>query len=252
MSAILPDPDPDDRLARAEAALWDAHVPDGPSENIVAQTRAALQTAAVQSNLNPFPWRRTMLATLKLTAAALAATAGLSYLAFSPRVEATVTFAEVAQKLHDAHTLSYRISVQNPELPGQKGSLKIIGREYYKDPGLVRTETDPPQQSITIVDTNQGKIIVLDPSSKRAMLQTWNLEGTIKRRLRDRAGNQIDQLRGMADKEGKPADKRSIGDVEAQGFLVEADGMDRPGAKAATRHRDHDPYLGSVLPGFHE
>ena len=166
-----------------------------------------------------------MLTLLKLTAAALVAAAGLSYLALVPRAEATVTFAEVAQKLHDAHTLSFRISTQMPEMPGKKGPLKMTGREYYKDPGLVRTEFDPPQAVVTIMDTNQGKILTLDPSSKLAMLQEWKLDGDLKRRLRDRAGNQIEQLRAMAGKEGKPAGKRRIGDVEAQGFRVEADGI---------------------------
>ena len=225
MSATPPDPEPDDRLARAEAVLRDAPVPEGPGADVIARTRAALRTAADRPTFIPFPWRRTMLTLLKLTAASLAAAAGLSYLAFLPRAEATVTFAEVAQKLHDAHTLSFRISTQMPEMPGKKGPVKLTGREYYKDPGLVRSESDAPQAVVTIMDTNQGKILTLDPSSKVAMLQDWNLDGELKRRLRDRAGNQVEQLRSMAGKEGKPAGKRRIGDVEAQGFRVEADGM---------------------------
>jgi outer membrane lipoprotein-sorting protein len=221
MSAPPPDPEPDDRLARAEAVLRDAPVPEGPGADIIAQTRAALRTAADRPTLNPFPWRRTMLTLLKLSAAALAAAAGLSYLAFSPRVEATVTFAEVVQKLHDAHTLSIRFSTQIPEMPGKKGPIKITGREYYKDPGLFRSESEPPQAVVTIMDTNQGKILSLDPSSKIAMLQDWKPDADLQRRLRDRAGNQIEQLRAMAGNDGKPAGKRRIGDVEAQGFRVE-------------------------------
>ncbi len=225
MSATTPDPEPDDRLARAEAVLRDAPLPVGPAPDVIARTRAALRMAADRPTFIPFPWRRTMLTMLKLTAAALAAAAGLSYLALMPRAEATVTFAEVAQKLHDAHTLSFRISTQMPKMPGKEGPLKMTGREYYKDPGLVRTEFDPPQAVVTIMDTNQGKILTLDPSSKLAMLQEWKIDGDLKRRLRDRAGNQIEQLRAMAGKEGKPAGKRRIGDVEAQGFRVEADGI---------------------------
>ena len=85
-----------------------------------------------------------MLTLLKLTAATLAAYAGLSYLAFSPRVEATATFAEVAQRLRDAHTLSFHTTVQIPKMPGPKGPLTVTGREFYKDPGLFRSESDPP------------------------------------------------------------------------------------------------------------
>jgi outer membrane lipoprotein-sorting protein len=162
-----------------------------------------------------------MLTLLKFTAAAaLAVTAGLSYLSFVPRAEGTVTLAEVAQKLHDAHTLSLRISAQ---MPGQKGPT--TGREYYKDPGLVRTEFDGPPAVITIVDTNQGKVLTLDPSAKLALLQDMKLDGDLQRSLRDRAGNQVERLRAMAGKQGKPVGKRRIGDVEAQGFHLEEDGL---------------------------
>jgi outer membrane lipoprotein-sorting protein len=220
MSATTPDPESDDRLARAEAVLRDGPVPEGPAPDVIARTRAALRMAANRPTFIPFPWRTPMLTMLKLTAAGLAAAAGLSYLAFVPRAKATVTFAEVAQKLHDAHTLSFRLSVQ---MAGQKGPT--TGREYYKDPGLFRTESDAPQAAVTIVDTNQGKVLMLDPASKLAMLQEWKLDGDLQRRLRDRAGNQIEQLRALAGKEGKPAGKRRIGAVEAQGFHVEADGL---------------------------
>ncbi len=233
MSATTPDPKPDDRLARAEAVLRDAPVPKGPAPEVIAQTRAALQIAANRPTLIPVPWRRTILTMLKLTAAALAAAAGLSYLAFVPRAEATVTFAEVAQKLHDAHTLSFRMSVQ---MPGQKGPT--TGREYYKDPGLVRTEIDAPQAAVTIIDTNLGKILMLDPPPRSPCSRTGNSTQIYSVALRDRAGNQVEQLRAMAGKEGKPAGKRRIGDVEAQGFQVEADGFPwtvwvDAGAKAA-------------------
>ncbi len=220
MSATTPDPEPSDRLARAEALLRDAPVPDGPAPDVIARTRAALRMAADRPNSIPFPWRRTMLTMLKLTAAAAAAAAGMAYLAFGPRAEATVTFAEVAQKLHDAHTLSYRISVQ---MPGQKGPT--TGREYYKDPGLTRAEFDAPQAGVTIMDANQGKVLMLDPTSKVAMLQEWKPGADLQRRMRDQAASEVEHLRALAGKEGKPAGRRRIGDVEAQGFQVEADGF---------------------------
>ena len=81
------------------------------------------------------------------------------------------------------------------------------------------------QAVVTIVDTNQGKILTLDPSSKIAMLQEWNLDGEQKRSMRDRAGSQVEHLRAMAGKEGKPVGERRIGQVEAQGFHVETDGL---------------------------
>ncbi len=220
MSVRAPNPEPDDRLARAEAIMRDAPVPEGPDADVIARTRDALRAAAERPTPNPYPWRRIMFTALKLTAAAIAAAVGLSYVALSPKAEATAVFAEAAQKIHDAHTLSYRMSLK---MPGQE--KPTMGREYYKDPGLVRSEFDAPQAAITIMDTNLGKILTLDPSSKIALSQEWKLSEDLRRKQRERAGNQVEQLRAMAGKEGKPAGKRKIGDVDAQGFVVEIDGF---------------------------
>jgi hypothetical protein len=48
MNPMAPIPGPDDRLARAEAALRDTSVPAGPSDDVVARTRAALGRAVIR------------------------------------------------------------------------------------------------------------------------------------------------------------------------------------------------------------
>ena len=110
---------------------------------------------------------------LKIAAAAAFALAagGLPYLAIAPRAGAS-PFAEAAQKLRDAHTLSYSVSMQFP-IPGQDKPTK--GREFYKDPGLVRTEWNAPNESVVVLDTARGKILSLDPTSKVALLQDWKI-----------------------------------------------------------------------------
>ncbi len=102
MSANIP---PDDRLARAEAALRGLPMPDGPSEESLARALAVARAAEGRPDVVPWTWRRTMISTLKIAAAVVAA-GGLFYVARSPVAEATA-FAEAAQKLHDAHTLTY-------------------------------------------------------------------------------------------------------------------------------------------------
>ena len=139
MSAITPDPEPDDRLVRAEAVLRDAPVPEGPAADVIARTRAALRTAANRPTF-PISLEKTHADHVEVNSSRSSGSRRRAVVPrFVPRAEATVTFAEVAQKLHDAHTLSFRISAQ---MPGQKGPT--TGREYYKDPGLVRTEFDGP------------------------------------------------------------------------------------------------------------
>lgn len=219
MNPPSPSPEPDDRLARAEAALKGTPVPEGPSNDLIARTRTALGRAA--SSPDPNPMRSPMITMLKFAAAAsvITAVASLPFLVPMPRAGAGTTFAEVAKKLQDAHTLSYQFSVS---VPGQ--DRPTTGREYLKAPGLTRTESDVPQASVTIVDAAVGKILSLDPATKTAILQDWKLDGDVKRRLESRPSDTAKHLRALANKEGEPVGHRKIGDVDAEGFRVEDEG----------------------------
>ena len=225
MNPTDPTPDPDDRLARAEAALRGSPAPGGPSADLVARTRAALRGAdrgaGRTPSSNPVSRRNPMIATFKFAAAASLAlsAAGLSYLATTPRAGATTTFTQAAKKLQDAHTLSYQLSVQ---VVGR--DKPMTGREFFKDPGRTRTESDAPQATVTVVDTAAGKVLSLDPEAKVAILQDWKVSDDLKRRSEGRASDAAKYLRGLAGKEGKPAGKRKIGGVDAEGFRVDVEG----------------------------
>src|SRR5262249_22730571 len=135
VSTIPPSTSPDDPLTRAEAAFRRTPVPEGPSEALVARTLAGLR-AKVESDSNPLPRRRTMLVTMKIAAAALVTVGGLLYFAFFPSTKATA-FAKVAQKLRDAHTLAYRLTVESPEL-----KTPMTMRALFKQPSFFRAELD--------------------------------------------------------------------------------------------------------------
>lgn len=222
MNAMGPIPDPADLLARAEKALRDAPAPEGPSADVVARTRAALHGAEQRPDHTLKHRRNSMIAILRFAALASVASvaAGLSYLATTPRAEATTAFAEAARRLQVARTLSYEFSVQVPEQ-----DRPTVGREFYKDPGLIRTEGDPPRASVVITDLARGKILSLEPESKLAILQDWKLDDDLKRRSQGRASDGVKFLRSLAGKDGKPVGKRRIGGVEAEGFRVEEGGM---------------------------
>lgn len=213
-------PEPEDRLAFAEAALRGSSVPDGPSEDLIARTRRAIRDAEARPSFTPDSRRRRMIATLKLAAAAVltVGVGGLSYLATNHRAEAT-TFTEMARKLQDAHTLSYQYTVS---VPGQE--KPTTGREFYKDPGLTRAETDPPTASVVVIDTTTGKMLSMDPARKTAFIQDWNLAADMKKQLQDRAAATAKHLKSLAAKDGKAIGKKKIGDVEAEGFRVEDQG----------------------------
>jgi outer membrane lipoprotein-sorting protein len=224
MNARDPSPEPADRLARAEEALRSSPVPEGPSEDVIARTRAALRGADERPGNAPIlnPRRSPMIAILKLAAAASLAlsAAALSYLATTPPAGAATTFAETAKRIQDARTLSYRISVEVPGLDGP-----MTGRELYKDPGLIRTEMDTPRPFVNVIDMARGKLLTLDSKAKVAVLQDWSPPDEVKRASQDWVSGMTKHLRSLAGKEGKPAGSRKIGDVQAEGFRVEDEGM---------------------------
>jgi outer membrane lipoprotein-sorting protein len=216
MSAIPPPVPPDDPLARAEDALRRAPVPEGPPDETVARTLAALRAAADGPGKAPFPWRRTMGLILKMAAAALVAAGGLFYLGGPGPAGASMVFAEVAGRLRDAQTLSYRMTV---EYPGQKDA--VSARYLIKGPGLMRGES---ANLTMIIDVNQGKTLAIDSATKSATLMEGKLVGDRRQDATDVAAQVVDGLKRLAAKRGEPLGKKRIGDVEAVGFRVEEDG----------------------------
>jgi outer membrane lipoprotein-sorting protein len=214
-------PEPNDLLARAEAALKREPVPEGPPDDLIARTRAALRAADDRAESAHQPRRQPMFVLLKFAAASiLAAAGGLAYLVTTAPAGAS-PFEATAQKLRDAHTLSFKIAIKMPDK-----DRPMTGREYYKDPGLVRNEMDAPNAAIVVFDVAQGKILSLDPKSKVAIVQTLKFPEGANRHIQDRAAYTSDHLRSLAGKTEKPVGKRTIGAIEAEGFRVdEPDGQ---------------------------
>jgi outer membrane lipoprotein-sorting protein len=188
-------------------------VPEGPSEETRARTLAALRAAAARPDPIHFLRRRTMLTFLKFAAAAVLIGGGLFYLTMAPEAEATAAFAEVAEKLRDAHTFSFLATTQ---APGLKEPMVI--RYLYKEPGLMRSES-PGGGPVTIFDTSRGKLLILDPSRKSALL----MEGPAPKgpdAPRDIVADTVKGMRTLGEKKGEPVGRERIGGVEAEGFRV--------------------------------
>ncbi len=206
MSTIPPS---DDSLSEAEACLRRIQIPPGPSEETVGRTLAALQ-AKKRSKGNLLSRRNLMTTSIKIAAAVLVTAGGLIYFAVAPPVKATTAFAEMAQKLSKAHTLSYRTSMEGPDM---KEPFK--GQCFFKEPNLTRTEMD--NESVVIMDGGQGKQLILDPATKSALL----LEGKADApRAADGGAGLIEHLRKLSEGDAKPVGEKNIGDVRARGYLV--------------------------------
>jgi outer membrane lipoprotein-sorting protein len=220
MSANPPSPT-DDPLTRAEAALQRTPVPEGPSEETLARTLAALRAAASEPKITLVLRRRTMLAALKIAAAVLVAAGGLFYVASGPPVATPMAFAEVAQTLREARTLAYRMSMQ---VPGQKDPVTV--RLLSKEPGLIRAESDQAGGPISIIDVNRGKTLVLDPAAKAALLVEEERSDARREPTADAVVLAAERFRTLAEREGTPVGQTPIGNVQAQGFRVKEDGRE--------------------------
>ncbi len=158
-----PDPQPsDDVLARAAGALRRMPVTEGPSEVVLSRILAALHAAS--GPRPPVPPRRRIAPWAMQSAAAAVVVASLCYIVAAWLSRPVLAFAEVAQKLRDARTLTYRTTLQIAGLPEP-----IAVRVLVKAPALIRCEVES-DGSVTVIDGTGNRILVLDPKSRSALL----------------------------------------------------------------------------------
>jgi outer membrane lipoprotein-sorting protein len=219
MSPLPPSFDRIDPLDRAEAAL--RHLPgsDGPPDETRARTLAALQAAGWSPvpRLRGRSWQRP----LKVAAALLIGVSALVYTAGLLRMPVPLAFADVARPLRDARSLAFRMTMQ---MPGQ--DRPVVTRVLFKEPGLVRMEeVGGKGGAISISDNMKKKILVLNPTQRQAIRIDVKKAGG-----RDAAPEStlqmLERLRKLAEKEGRPAGKKRIGEVEAPGFRVRDEGQE--------------------------
>jgi outer membrane lipoprotein-sorting protein len=215
VSTPPPSASPDDPLARAEAAFLRTPVPEGPSAKLIARTLVALRAKA-ETNTTPWMRRRTMLATMKIGAAVLATAGGLAYFAAPPSAEATA-FAEAVQKLRDAHILAYTTTIQSADF-----KVPLTMKLLFKEPNLFRTEV--PGGIVTIIDSSQGKQLILDPVANTALL----LEGKAAVAPSGQAGavGLLGRLRQLTEGDAKFVGDKAIGGIQARGYVVKNLGME--------------------------
>jgi outer membrane lipoprotein-sorting protein len=213
----------DDRLARGLAALRNTDVPEGPSEEVLARTLAAIEAASGSRPIIPHSWRKPMFTILKY-AAVIAVVAAGWFLVSSPLlVGAPVTFEEVAAKLQRAHTLAYTMTSRL----GDSASPQTV-RLLFKEPGRLRCETVPASGALVVSDTVAAKKLVLDPSTKTAFLLEGNLPGESRPGQPDLAASEVAGLRQLGQKKGEPVGEKEVGGVKAIGFrVVESPGFER-------------------------
>jgi outer membrane lipoprotein-sorting protein len=206
-----------DILDRATAALRNTpEAADGPSAETLSRTLAALDAAAGSYHSTRIFRRKTMFTVLKLAASIVVAAGGLFYLGGPHLAGAPVSFEEVAQKLQNAHSFAYHMTM---EIPGAQAPVTMQLR--FKEPGLVRTERVSGGGPIIVFSRQAGKRLILDPGTKTAVLMEGYLPGEARGNAHDEAVSGVQSFRTLAEKNGKPAGEKLIGKTKVQGFRVQ-------------------------------
>ena len=216
MNADPPPPPTEDPVTRAVDALRRTSSSRGPSEEILARTLAALRAEPHAPVAEPFPRRSMMIATMKIAAVILVATAGLFYLNGPPPAGPTMAFAEVAQILRNSDTLTCLVTTQ---IPGRKDPLLM--RVLFKEPGFLRVESVPSGGPVRITDQTRNRSLALDPATKTARLEKLSIKS-----YGFTLNNWAERLRKLGDSKGESVGRKRIDDVQAQGFRVKENGKD--------------------------
>ncbi|HTQ40672.1 MAG TPA: hypothetical protein VMJ32_16740 [Pirellulales bacterium] len=202
-----------DEISKAVMALQELPVPEGPSPETVSRTLAALRAAADRPQsiplfcpINTLRWAVQATALLGIAAAVL-----VMCLVFSNLGGGSVAFAQVAQKLHDAFTLSYDSTITSPG--EQEPKLKY--RTWYMEPGKARMDMG---DTITIMNHATGANLVLNNKLKTAIVTPAN--STTNSAVGD-LPNLIDMLRSLVGKSSHPLGEKEMDGQKAKGFVCD-------------------------------
>ncbi len=150
-------------LEQAEQSMHNLAIPNGPSDQVVAELLGRLNKTPPITLVSRSPW--TMRTRGLAAILALAATAVFAVFMYPT---STLALGDITQAIHNAKTLSYQVisnKVGNASEPSAKalpGQWKML----YKDPGLSRTEHVDGIVSVT--NLSKKKIMTLQPAIKQA------------------------------------------------------------------------------------
>jgi outer membrane lipoprotein-sorting protein len=151
-----------DLLERSLSAMRNAPIPDGPSQQLIADTLATLNKAQGDRPLSNTQ-RKTNMRLITRLAASLIIAIGAAALIFLANRTSSVALADVVQKVRDAKTLTFSAtSSYAPAQAPQKFKFMMTNS------GQTRIEMS--NGGVTIMDTRAGRTLNLLPSEKLAII----------------------------------------------------------------------------------
>jgi outer membrane lipoprotein-sorting protein len=213
MNDLDPHDNPEDQLERAIAAMRDASVPDGPSQQVHADTLSALRKAESQHRPQTLLTRILTMKPLTKMAASVLLALGLSLLAFVMLRPASPAWADVVDKVASARTLTFHASTT---MPGTHRTLNM--KFLMTNDGRRRVEL--AGENVTISDSKSGTTVVLDPQHKTATVVT------MKNKSYGFPSDPMEELKKLKDKDAKDLGEKTIDGHQVKGFSSSNGGAD--------------------------
>jgi outer membrane lipoprotein-sorting protein len=157
-------PDDGRMLERSLSAMRNAPIPDGPSQQLIADTLAALDKAAGDRLHINNQRKRNMRIITRLAASLLLALGVAAMLFFSSRTS-SVALADVIDKVRGAKTLSFNATA---DLPAAVAQAPRHFKFMMKSSGQTRIEMGDGM--VSIMDMAAGRTLNLQPASKLATI----------------------------------------------------------------------------------
>jgi hypothetical protein len=208
-----PNPSSDDLLDRAIHVFKTQNMPVGPTDEAHGQTMAALRQAERDyAEKRSFFWRAWTIPAIKFAAAIGVVVGGLSIWLLVALFGATpsVSYAEVAQEIRAARTLTYTVTT---DVEGISMVMKQLVRG-----SVIRTEMPMGQVIISETDGANMKSLTLDNLSQTARVMNFKRDGANTPALQANPANAAEGFRALADQQGEPIADREINGIKAKGF----------------------------------
>jgi outer membrane lipoprotein-sorting protein len=162
----MSDPDrsdnPNDRLERSLSAMRNAPIPDGPSQQLIADTLAALdKDAGDRLNLNI--QRKNNMRIITRLAASLILAFGVAALIFFASRTSSVALADIVRKVRDARTLTFNATASYAPAQAPQRFKFLMNNS-----GQTRIEMS--NGGVNIMDTRAGRSLNLQPAQKLAFI----------------------------------------------------------------------------------
>jgi outer membrane lipoprotein-sorting protein len=193
----------DDPLDRAIDAI--RRQPDlGPfsSDRILQNLGVSRDDAGQQFSIKK---RRLTMRFLMKTAAALMLAGALAAICFTSFYSRSLAFAEVADKIREAKTMTADLSGEQPGKPAIH--MKVL----FKDPGLLRFENG---DVVSVGNNATGDAIILNRKDKTALVMHTAPQPADSQPM----PNWLDKLKKATAQEGKPVGTKELDGHQARGF----------------------------------